>query len=280
MYRFHYAVYSHPGMIREKNEDNYYVNGSWKREIEQNISKATDIVQGGYLVASVCDGMGGEDLGEVASLCTAESIHEFVMEKDASMCSRGGGHDLNLLVKTANHKICEFMSHENKRSGSTITVLEFLKNSVTVMNLGDSPGFQFRDGCLKQITVDHTVIHRMIQMGQLTEEEANNHPMRHQLTQYLGIYEEEMILEPFVSGKLRLMQGDIYLICSDGLTDMLSKKEISRILQEVQSVEKKAEMLVDAAIAAGGKDNITVLLVEIGETISWLERFQKFWNKL
>lgn len=279
MFQLHYAVYSHPGMIREINEDNYYINDSWKKQIEQNISRTEGNTDEGYLAASVCDGMGGEALGEAASLCASEAIHEFVMQENAGVYRKKRQNNLSLLAEHANAKICEFMNYANKRIGSTITLMEFCRNTVTVMNLGDSPGFQLRDGCLKKLSMDHTVVGRMVQIGQLTEEEARNHPMRHQITQYLGIFEEEMILEPFVSEKIRVMPGDIYLICSDGLTDMLSHQEICEILQEPQKVEEKAEKLVDAALSAGGKDNVTVVLVEVGKSVSRLKQVRKLWDQ-
>ena len=112
---------------------------------------------------------------------------------------------------------------------------------------------------------DHSVVQRMVRIGMLTEAEARKHPQRHQITQYLGIRQEEMMIEPQIEENVRIENGDRYLLCSDGLTDMLSDEEIEKTMNACRIVKDTVEKLWNAAIKNGGADNITVILLEVQE---------------
>ena len=147
--------------------------------------------------------------------------------------------------------------------GSTVTILKYKDDKIAMYNLGDSKGFLYRDGKLFQMTTDHTETASMKRMndmiGGFNEGKAKN-----TLTQYLGIEEDEFIVEPGVSEVVAVSQGDIAMLTSDGLTGMVDRESIIDILQNEQlPLEERAKILVEKAVEAGGKDNITVILVKM-----------------
>ncbi len=285
MYRLSYAARTHQGRIRQNNEDNYYVDGSFRRNVDQPESSCAGKADG-YLMASVCDGMGGEELGELASLTAVEKLDEFCGLNGRSPAA---GKDEDRLaaaplragamryIRAANAGICGEIQKKGVRMGSTVSLLEFAADRVQAVNLGDSRIYRLRDGRLEQISTDHTAAASMIRDGILKPEEAAVHPGRHQITQYLGIFPSEMILEP-ASADLEVRPRDRYLICSDGLTDMVADGEICEILSRGKRPEKLAQDLVQAALSAGGRDNVTVVVVEAEEIRE--DFFGKLFQKL
>lgn len=263
MYLMKYAVSTHPGRIRINNEDNFWINGVWRRDVEQPVYSCQGKIEDGYLLAAVCDGMGGEDMGEVASLLAVEALNQMFSNNKAEKVEKISKDILMKYVEKANSLICDRMIKERKRLGTTVSVLEFSNNSVIAMNLGDSRIYRLRGERLQQLSVDHTVVGRMVRQGQLTQQEAMVHPMNHIITQYLGIFPEEMIVEPAVTPTMILENDDQYLICSDGLTDMLSDEELKLIMQTGKNVSDTVNQLMQRAVEAGGRDNITVILIEV-----------------
>lgn len=128
-----------------------------------------------------------------------------------------------------------------------------------------------------QISTDHSIVAQMVRMGSLTEEEARVHPKRHQITQHFGIMPEEMVLEPSVVESTAIEVGTRYLLCSDGLTDMLTNDEIATFMAKSGDVETIVDELVEKALERGGKDNVTVVIIEIGKSVfqALLSRFKK-----
>ena len=248
MYTLHYAALTHPGRVPENNEDNFYINGSYKSNPKEACCQAKGTADRGRLTASVCDGMGGYAAGEEASLIAVRTMAEFCKnEKAGEVLFRDRPMDY---VNEANARICQLREQVGKPTGSTLTVMEFADGAFTAMNIGDSRIYLYRDGALIQLSTDHSVLARMIRMGQITEEEAKTHPLRHQITQHL---QEEV------------QTGDVYLLCSDGLTDMVDDEEILQYLGSDLSLTEKVKQLVQRAVDAGGRDNITVVLIEAEE---------------
>lgn len=256
MYRLCYAALTHPGRVRENNEDNFYIDGNFKSDVSESVKTVSGIARAGVLTAAVCDGMGGYACGEQASLTAVATLAEF--DHGRSGRSRHG------CIDEANRRICDVIQRDGRRMGTTLSMLEFHNRSVRAVNLGDSHIYRYRKGVLELLSVDHSSVAQMVRMGQITPEEARMHPARHQITQYLGIAPEEMILEPARSGKLPLMDGDMYLVCSDGLTDMLDDPRIAEIIGAKEKAGTKAVVgrLVREALNAGGLDNITVILIK------------------
>jgi len=194
---------------------------------------------------AVFDGMGGEQQGEVAAYIAANTfdvgykespkrdVKQFLLDACANM----------------NNAICVHIKEQHLRSsGATAAILMFGKRDIYVCNIGDSRIYQFSDDTLTQISHDHS------ETGMIDRKPP--------LTQHLGIPETEFVIAPYVAKGL-YEKGDKYLICSDGLTDMVSEAEIAKTMTENSSIEQGAEVLLQKALEAGGHDNITLILCEI-----------------
>ena len=147
--------------------------------------------------------------------------------------------------------------------GTTFTGIHIEDEKLMVVNVGDSRVYRLRECKLKQLSEDHSIVQRLIKMGLLTKEEAQNHPQKHCITQYLGIQEEDMVIEPQLKSGVAIKKDDRYLLCSDGLTDMVSDAEIEVILRKEMPIKEAAEELLNTALEHGGVDNVTVILVEV-----------------
>ena len=258
MFEFCYSVSTHNGCVRKKNEDNYYVDGFWREDVSicrQCLSgKST-----GRLTAIVCDGMGGQDAGEIASQLVIKTANDMLQTTPKPLFS---GRKVDF-IKVANERICQYMEEHGLNMGSTLAALEFSDNVVTSVNIGDSRCYLIRNGELHQISVDHSVAHRMITTGDLTAAQAREHRGRHELTQYLGVRPSEMILEPAVRSNLTIRNEDRYLLCSDGLTEAVEDDSIRDILKRDGSCEEIAEQLLSAAINNHASDNVTVIVIQV-----------------
>lgn len=252
-----YAAGTHQGRVRANNEDNFCVGSFYKQDTSQNEAYVNGIVRNGKLAVSVCDGMGGEELGEEASLIAVRNFVEMT-ENDSQLIH----HNVEAFTNKANKEICARMQESQKRMGTTFTGLEFFKNKAVASNLGDSRIYLLRDGEIKQISYSHSTVASMIRMGLITPEAAKTHPKRHEITQYLGIFEEEMELEPFVSEELEIKKGDKFLLCSDGLTDVQTDEQIKEVLLSSEKPVQAVETLIARALEAGGPDNVTVIVVQ------------------
>ncbi|MDD2978574.1 MAG: SpoIIE family protein phosphatase [Hespellia sp.] len=273
--KLQYAAITHPGNVREKNEDNFYINGIWRQDVLKPAFFAKGESDGAHLLAAVCDGMGGHAMGEIASLYATEILDTYAQETEGVFFASP-----QEFITEANDKICKLMEQEKKRIGTTFAAVEFQNDMVTAVNLGDSRIYRMRQGEFLQLSKDHTTVARLLEDGLLSEEEAKTYPLRHQVTQHLGIPSGDMVLEPAVTGVMPIVNGDTYLLCSDGLTDMLTEKVIAAELEQAREVDSIVQRLVQAAVDAGGRDNITAVIVRakgagsLGEKIK--ERFS--WN--
>ena len=248
------TVISGAGKMRRQNQDNFFLNGQYRENIRDNrlLQRSDCTTTSGFY--AVADGMGGEKQGEVASwmavcelqeknYCTVPKLNQYLLER--------------------NEGICRYMrDHGNITMGTTFVGIHISGNTADMINIGDSRAYLFRDGQLKQLSRDHTPIQQLVDLGLITSERARSHPDRHKLAQYLGISREEMLIEPYTAS-VQIENGDVYLLCSDGLFDVLHEEQISELLVGVDGIEAKVNGLYQAALAAGGEDNITVLLVNI-----------------
>lgn len=252
------AVVSHEGKLRAGNEDNYFLNGLLREDTRKNRSR--EIFKGGgkHFVFSVCDGMGGEEYGEIASLCSVRAMDIFLKQKWSNQT-------IDEFIKLAGKNMKKQLG-ETKQSGTTVTVL-FLENDMAyVANLGDSRIYLLRDGKLRQLSKDHTQARLLVENGLLKEEEARNHRDGHILTRYLGM-DSEPVASDFYCLDLPLQCSDIFLLCSDGLTDMVADEEMKHCLEkwEDMGAERLAGELCSRALSTGGADNITCLVVKINQ---------------
>ena len=253
--RIHAAVVCGPGRVRKQNQDNFYLNGSYRGSVEdvRNLSgELHDLPCGVFAVA---DGMGGETHGELASLETVRCLR----------AADKPGIDMEAVIDEANRRVCELITaYGGRRIGTTFAGLVLRDGSVTMTNIGDSRVYRFRNGSLGRMSRDHTVIQQLLERGIIDEAKAKTHSARHKITQHIGIFPDEMLIEPYTV-RDTLLPGDLYLICSDGLTDMVEDGEIARILGARGPVGKKAEALFKTALFNGGRDNTTVLVIEVAQ---------------
>lgn len=233
----------------------------------------------------VADGMGGHNAGEVASRMAAESVHEAIRntlfeEESPSNGSSSGISPQALLMQRAITQSNDILSHAAKQHdqysgmGTTIVVALFHDNAIAIASVGDSRLYRFRGNRLEQVTRDHTLLQELIDRGFYTPEEAHASLNRNVVTRALGVEEEVQvdIIEDAV------MVGDRYLLCSDGLNDMVDDRTIERILRDTERpTEDIVTELITAANEAGGKDNVSVALVDILKSYaadrSWFQRF-------
>ena len=161
-----------------------------------------------------------------------------------------------------NRAICDQIGKIGKRSGATLTTLLLADGEAYAANIGDSRCYLYRDSCLSRLSEDHTAVQRLIALGIIEPAEAKTHPERHRLTQHLGIFPDELIIQPHTV-QLPVRPGDRFLLCSDGLTDMLEEEDLSALLRSQTAAPACAAALYQLAMQRGGKDNISVLLVGI-----------------
>jgi protein phosphatase len=199
----------------------------------------------------VADGMGGAQAGEVASRIAVE-VFEQGLPADGSVEDR-----LVRRVREANTKIHErsLAEHGREGMGTTITAIYLDDAHVSIAHVGDSRAYLFRDGQLRRLTQDHTLVDELVRRGKLTEEQAAEHPQRSIITRALGP-EADVDVDTFTYA---VRAGDVLLLCSDGLTAMVSEDRVAQILGEPGTLEQAGNRLIDAANAAGGRDNITVV---------------------
>lgn len=234
------------GCVRTNNEDNLVLQKIW-----------TD----NFMLAVVVDGVGGQEGGEVAAAIAAESIPRFLE-------SYSNGDPQELLcqaVQQANNDIFDKREHDNKLAYMscvlTAVLLDGRLGKAYMAHVGDSRLYLYSDGTLKKLSHDHSLIGYREEMGDLSEEEAMHHPQRNIISRDVGSERQEST-EFIESGAFDLYGDSILMLCSDGLCDMITSKEMLGILKKEDTVENKCGMLVDAAKSVGGRDNITVILVE------------------
>ena len=235
--KFVWATASHPGLIRDANEDAVLPEDDGSGE--------------GPLVVAVADGMGGHAAGEIASSIAIETA----ATSDGRAAER---------VVLANEAVWKGSIERTDRSGmgTTLTVGIFHPDgTLDVGHAGDSRLYLARRGDLLQVTGDHSLVAEYLASGQITEEEAENHPRRNVITRALGI-DPQIEVDAHT---VHLRPGDRVLLCTDGLTTMISPEELTEIVVENESPQATAWALIESANKAGGEDNITVAVVDAVE---------------
>jgi PPM family protein phosphatase len=207
---------------------------------------------------AVADGMGGAKAGEVAS---ATAIEVFDGEAESSEAAEA---QLARIVREANRRIHALaVSDESFRGmGTTLTAAKITGDQVSLAHVGDSRAYLLRNDDLEQLTRDHSLVAELERSGQITAEAAEHHPQRSIITRALGPEPDVEVDTYTIAGR----DGDLFMICSDGLTSMISDDEVSSILRSAAGLDDAAEALVRAANQSGGRDNITVVLFRLGDS--------------
>ena len=252
------------GKLRDNNEDNLYFNGVFLTE--QTRDQPADfksICGDNRQFYAVCDGMGGEQFGEVASLLSVETIHKYANYLQIEP-GKGMVASISRCISEVNDVICEAQkSRGSGRIGATLALLAIEGKTADIYNVGDSRVYLLRDGKLRQLTEDHTSVANSVKLGIITPEEAKKHPHRNRLTQYMGIDPAEMVIVPY-RHTVKMRKKDIFLLCSDGLSEMVDEPVIQHILVETSKPTEAARQLIDSALYNGGKDNVTVIVLAYG----------------
>ena len=234
------------GRMRDNNEDRFI---------------AQTILQKRYVLACVIDGVGGYEGGEIASGLAHDAIINYLQKPFKEIIS-----SLKNALASANEKIYKKKQAEHEISEMacvlTLTLADIKENKFYYAHVGDTRLYLLRDNSLVKVTKDHSFVGFLEDSGRLSEEAAMNHPKRNEINKALGFDEQQFLQPDYIeTGESPFLPGDILLLCSDGLSDMLSNKIITSILTSDKSLREKGKALVKAANEAGGKDNITVVLV-------------------
>ena len=289
-----FSAYSTVGLVRSNNEDNLYCNGifmntansfvrsSHSDEVFTHNSKSSEYTSyssgrsnnsNGILkpedfslddisetpcIFAVCDGMGGEARGELASLIAVKTLHEHSTEIKSGKIDEA----VQSFISDANERLCKIMNEAKFRTGTTLALVVIAKDLVHAYNIGDSRIYKLQDGKFSCISEDHTVAAQKIKLGLLTPEQALNDKSRHVLTRCLGVFDEEMILTPYASPEFRANKNCRILLCSDGLTGMLPDEEIRNIMLTCKNCSSAVHKLVENALQNGGRDNITCIIID------------------
>jgi serine/threonine protein phosphatase PrpC len=232
----HVAVITDTGRKRRRNEDAYVCEPP---------------------LFAIADGMGGAQAGEVASRLAAAALKE-------SRAEAGGEQRIVDLIQEANRRVYDRSSTDPNTSGmgTTITVALVEDGNVSFGHVGDSRAYLFREGQLEQITEDHSLVNELLKSGKLSPEEAEAHPQRSVITRALGT-DPDVDADTFT---IQAQRGDVFLLCSDGLTDMVPNETILDLVERHRDdMDKALRALVSAANKGGGEDNITVVAFEIAD---------------
>ena len=241
-----YWALSDPGVVREQNQDAYQV---------EQLDKNT-------LLCVVCDGMGGAKSGNVASSLAADVFTQEVKRTYTSdMSPERLEQMLEAAVKLANFTVFDQAQQFEEFSGMGTTLVALLVRGkeATIVNVGDSRGYMIGSNGINQVTVDHSVVQMMIARKELTPEKARNYPGKHLITRALGT-EAQVMCDMFHK---KATKGTCFLLCSDGLSNMIDDQEILFEVTYGQDRAKCCERLLDIAKKRGAPDNVTSVLVEI-----------------
>src|SRR5262245_15832665 len=218
----------------------------------------------GILIVS--DGMGGHNAGSTAAQYVVESLPSLIVER-TSQISASRSKQITLAIRDAIVDLSQKVRAEGESKvklrgmGATVVMAYLRKPYLYIANMGDSRAYLYRDNNLKQLTSDHSIVGILVEDGEITAEEAKTHPSRGTVSRYVGI---EGIVYPDVMS-IKIKDGDQLLLCSDGLTGMVSDEDIASILFLDVGLQQTCQSLVNAANDAGGRDNITVLVAKFAE---------------
>lgn len=267
------AVCTDIGLNRTNNEDNYYLNGKCRNAEDDSRMSSAYISAKPCGVFAVFDGMGGQSRGEFASLCGAKLLNRY---KDKIL--REGTQQVNAYIKDANEKICKEMDKTGERIGSTAVILAVENGKAQVYNLGDSRAYYIHKGQIYQLSKDHTVAAQLYQLNMLSKDEAMRDVRKHRLTKHLGIYPSEMRLRASVSGSIRIEKDDVFLLCSDGVTNAVTDRELRNlVLTQGDKCKKLVNTLVELALKNQSSDNITAMAVKVVNSV--YSRNNKRWGR-
>jgi serine/threonine protein phosphatase PrpC len=261
------------GYVRKNNEDNLYLNGAMYDIEDVNHAAFEDIPfvspesgEKHMNIFAVCDGMGGAEHGEIASEMAVEALSR-LHKKYAEQGNNSPAEFVREYIDTAQKSIAAERERRGAFSmGSTVVLACFKGESAFIANLGDSRAYHMRNSVLSRISKDQTELQYMIEKGEITEEIGQDSPMANTLVKFLGMKtSESRTASPYFGRKIDIAPRDVFLLCSDGLSGMLSEEEMGSIIKKGGTAKDMCESLVSQALARGGHDNITVIVIKVKE---------------
>lgn len=238
-----FAVNTDKGIVREINEDNF------------NVLAGYSGIPVSFIIA---DGMGGHNSGEIASKMAVDFVSSFLLEFPDKFSDDSNIQDSIVeVIEMANSKVFA-ASNENEATagmGTTLILAVICNKKLYIGHVGDSRVYLLREGMCEQLTTDHSFIEELIRKGSISRKQAENHPRKHVITRAIGC-SEEIEVDTY---SCNIKEKDFYLLCTDGLTNMLNDNEICEIVESSEDIEQICKTLVDKANEKGGEDNITVI---------------------
>ena len=230
------ASRTHIGLVRASNQD------------------ALLLQPGKYGLYGVADGMGGHKAGDIASMMAVTLMKRFLSDVKPT------GEQLRKGIEEANQMIYEEQLYRSELSGmgTTLTVIWEDKKRIFLGHVGDSRAYLLRDNTLRQVSQDHSMVAEMVRDGLITQEEARRHPYRNIITRALGT---DTTVDVDVT-EIEKRAGDIYLLCSDGLSEYVREEQMRQLLLE-HDLEEAADLMLNLALKGGGRDNISLVIAEV-----------------
>jgi protein phosphatase len=269
-----YSARSHVGRVRENNEDNIYVDGVFLTPDMRERPFTIDGTTSPAAIFAVCDGVGGEDNGEIASF---EAVHRLSYESDKLKAAdaKSIGETVQTYADEVNSKLRFDVPVSGKRTGTTIALAVIRENGIYCFNIGDSRIYALHKNKFSQVTNDHTVIAEQVKNALRSTDQAVNPKDGNKLTRCLGIGKTYAVeIYPPITGNNRIM------ICSDGLTDMVNAAEIENILRVSKRSGNAADYLLNTALLNGGKDNVSVIVIDVKDSgVLFMRDFAKMFKR-
>lgn len=255
------AVYTDKGLVRLQNQDSYFLNGtvmpvSGQMESVRFMQAYRDECQ----MFAVCDGMGGEQHGELASATAVEGLQGLyqrlkdVFDSDLALQQE---------VKQLNRNVVDALSGKEFGGGTTLVAVLICNGYYRTLHVGDSRAYLLRENHLVQLTKDHSEVQRMVDMGVLTEEQMETHLRKNVITRYLGIPETEGDVQATISSPQPLKTDDRFLLCSDGVCGVVRNPELKELMSAEQSVGALADSIAQQALTNKTRDNLTSMVVQV-----------------
>lgn len=255
------SVLSHMGCERSNNEDNFFFNGDYMAMDSMDEGAWIDeVFSEGVQLYAVCDGMGGAQYGERASTMTVRKMSPLLVKV--------GSGDIDDLVdafcREASNEVNEDGEKRGaKYQGTTLAMVALRRNTAHVYNVGDSRVYLLRGRDIRQLSRDHSEVSRMVEAGLLSKEQAQRHPRANVISQYIGMDVDEKPKDFVYSHRENLFRHDRLLLCSDGISDLLTDSEILRISLESPSAKDAVKNLSLRAMELSGKDNMTTIVLDL-----------------
>ena len=262
---------SNIGNLRANNEDAFYIGGVASDSAMLDVAGKANVYHeyetrlNRTACLAVFDGMGGANAGEVASAMAASALRQALNSRSEVEGLVETGEVIQFYSASINEEIFE-CSRKGKRlngMGTTFACLLFSEEGVISLNAGDSRALILRDEHLQMLSLDHSKAAQLIRSGHMTSSEARGARERHQLTRHFGMPPEYGIMTCYSTNVVAMQKGDRFLLCTDGLFDPLDDGKMEAILVTTRNIMDCAEVLMAEALAAGGQDNITLMLADI-----------------